>query len=185
MTQLTAVVLTVIGLVLLPGCRAATRVTEIPRVDLELEGGNRGYLVGGPPEADAGTVKPTRQMVQTDVEIPSFYRPRPSGSQAHLDELSPPETDPSDEARAYIPAAGESEQYDTYVVKRGDSLSSIAARRAIYGKASKWRRIFEANRDILSSPDKLRPGMALKIPRDMAHQPASETDDPSGMVFHK
>ena len=167
------------------GCRTATHVAEIPRVDLELEGGNRGYLVGKPPETEARSAQPTRQMVQTDVEIPSLYGPRRSGTSTNLDELSPPEIDTSDEQRAYMPATGEPEQYDTYVVKRGDSLSSIAAQRKIYGTASRWHRIFEANRDILSSPDQLRPGMALKIPRETAHQRATPPGEPSAMAFQK
>ena len=40
----------VVGVLVISGCRTATRVTEVPRVDLELSGGNRGYLVGTPPD---------------------------------------------------------------------------------------------------------------------------------------
>ena len=54
----------------------------------------------------------------------------------------------------------------TYVVQKGDSLWSIAAKREIYGSATKWRRIFEANRDLLKTQDQVRVGMTLKIPRD-------------------
>jgi nucleoid-associated protein YgaU len=50
----------------------------------------------------------------------------------------------------------------TYVVKSGDSLSKIAKRE--YGNANEWQRIFEANKDILSDPDKIYPGQTLKIP---------------------
>ena len=50
----------------------------------------------------------------------------------------------------------------TYVVKKGDSLSLIA--KHIYGKASEWRRIFEANRDQIEDPDLIQPGQTLKIP---------------------
>ena len=40
----------VLGIAGMSGCRTATKVTQVPRVDLELpEGGNRGYLVGTPP----------------------------------------------------------------------------------------------------------------------------------------
>ena len=44
----------------------------------------------------------------------------------------------------------------------GDNLSKIAKRE--YGDASKWKLIFEANRDILKDPDKIYPGQKLKIP---------------------
>ncbi len=49
-----------------------------------------------------------------------------------------------------------------YVVVSGDSLSKIAKRE--YGNANEWKRIFEANRDILNDPDKIFPGQKLKIP---------------------
>lgn len=49
-----------------------------------------------------------------------------------------------------------------YVVKSGDSLSKIA--QLEYGNANEWKRIYEANRDILKDPDKIFPGQKLKIP---------------------
>jgi len=49
-----------------------------------------------------------------------------------------------------------------YVVVAGDSLSKIAKRE--YGKANEWKRIYEANRDVLKDPDKIYPGQELKIP---------------------
>ena len=50
-----------------------------------------------------------------------------------------------------------------YTVKGGDSLSKIA--RYIYGDASAFQKIFDANRDILKTPDVIHPGQILKIPR--------------------
>ena len=50
----------------------------------------------------------------------------------------------------------------TYEVKRGDNLSRIAVR--VYGKGSAWRKILEANKDQLESPDDLKPGQTLLIP---------------------
>ncbi len=50
----------------------------------------------------------------------------------------------------------------TYVVVKGDSLSKIAKRE--YGDASKWRKIHEANKDLISDPDLIYPGQELKIP---------------------
>ncbi len=49
-----------------------------------------------------------------------------------------------------------------YEVVSDDSLSKIAKRE--YGNAGEWKRIFEANRDILKDPDKIYPGQKLKIP---------------------
>lgn len=50
----------------------------------------------------------------------------------------------------------------TYTVKSGDTLSKIAKEQ--YGDPAEYNRIFEANRNILSDPDKIQPGQELKIP---------------------
>jgi nucleoid-associated protein YgaU len=50
----------------------------------------------------------------------------------------------------------------TYTVKSGDTLSEIAKREL--GSANKYMEIFNANRDQLSDPDKIKPGQVLKIP---------------------
>lgn len=50
----------------------------------------------------------------------------------------------------------------THTVAKGDTLSHIA--REHYGKAGKWRAIFEANRDQIENPDKIFPGQVLRIP---------------------
>ena len=52
----------------------------------------------------------------------------------------------------------------TYTVVAGDNLSKIAKR--FYGNANQWKRIFEANRDILDNPDLIRPGQELIIPEE-------------------
>ena len=50
----------------------------------------------------------------------------------------------------------------TYVVVKGDSLSAIAKRQ--YGDAKEWRRIYDANRDIIKDPDLIYPGQTLQLP---------------------
>ncbi|MCA8902120.1 MAG: peptidoglycan-binding protein LysM [Hyphomonas sp.] len=49
-----------------------------------------------------------------------------------------------------------------YTVKKGDSLSKIA--KVYLGNAMKYPEIFEANRPMLSDPDKIYPGQVLRIP---------------------
>ena len=49
-----------------------------------------------------------------------------------------------------------------YEVVAGDSLSKIAKRE--YGNANEWRRIFDANQDVLKNPDLINPGQKLRIP---------------------
>ena len=50
----------------------------------------------------------------------------------------------------------------TYTVKSGDTLSKIAKEHL--GDANAYMKIFEANKDQLSDPDKIKPGQVLKIP---------------------
>ena len=50
----------------------------------------------------------------------------------------------------------------SYTVKSGDTLSAIAKQHL--GDANAYMKIFEANRDQLSDPDKIKPGQVLKIP---------------------
>lgn len=49
-----------------------------------------------------------------------------------------------------------------YTVESGDTLSKIA--KAYYGDPDAYRLIFEANRPMLSDPDKIYPGQVLRIP---------------------
>ena len=55
----------------------------------------------------------------------------------------------------------------TYTVKAGDTLSKIA--KAHLGDANAYMDIFNANKDQLSDPDKIKPGQVLKIPAATRH----------------
>jgi len=50
-----------------------------------------------------------------------------------------------------------------YEVVSGDTLSKIA--KSFYGDAGLYKKIFEANRDQLDDPDKIKVGQILKIPQ--------------------
>ena len=50
-----------------------------------------------------------------------------------------------------------------YTVKSGDTLSAIA--KSQYGDANAYNKIFEANKPMLSHPDKIYPGQTLIIPK--------------------
>lgn len=51
-----------------------------------------------------------------------------------------------------------------YQVESGDSLSKIAKQH--YGDPMKYNKIFEANKPMLSDPDKIYPGQMLRIPHE-------------------
>ena len=72
-------------------------------------------------------------------------------------------TDNKPKAVPTAPKAAPSNPYaQYYVVKKGDSLSKIAEE--VYGDKMLYPKIFEANRDTLSDPNKIKPGQKLLIP---------------------
>jgi nucleoid-associated protein YgaU len=51
-----------------------------------------------------------------------------------------------------------------HTVEKGDTLWAISAK--MLGNGSRYNEIFEANRPMLSHPDKIYPGQTLRIPQD-------------------
>ena len=51
-----------------------------------------------------------------------------------------------------------------YTVKAGDTLWKIAEENYGHGKGGKYDVIFEANKPMLSNPDKIYPGQVLRVP---------------------
>ena len=86
------------------------------------------------------------------------YKPRPDFSNVQSGGSS---TAPS---RSGATNAGTQKGTRTYVVVKGDSLSKIAQR--FYGDPQDWRRIYEANRDLIQNPDLIHPGQELRIPEE-------------------
>ena len=60
------------------------------------------------------------------------------------------------------PNAPKQAEAQTYTVKSGDTLSKIAKEHL--GDANAYMKIFDANKDQLSDPDKIKPGQVLKMP---------------------
>ena len=68
-------------------------------------------------------------------------------------------------ARSAAPApaaASASHTNETYTVQSGDTLSAIAKK--LLGNANAYMDIFNANKDQLSDPDKIKPGQVLRLP---------------------
>lgn len=181
--------------VLFSGCVVTTRtqVVEMDRVDQELSAGaNRGYLAGTVPQQERGPRKMTRQIIRTDVELPTLTELQKSptkdeqisGNQGYLmrqsgqpeawimeSEFSSPLSEPvseSGEMDFTEQAVEELEPatFEEYIVQKGDTLQSIAAKPNVYGKASRWVKLYEANKDVLKNPNKIYPGMKIKIPSE-------------------
>lgn len=73
-----------------------------------------------------------------------------------------PNAKPATAAAGASAGGGRQNPEQTYTVMAGDSLSAISKK--FYGDANQYMKIFEANRDVLSDPDRTRPGQKLRIP---------------------
>ncbi len=69
---------------------------------------------------------------------------------------------PAAAAAAAAAGASSTPAARTYTVQPGDNLSKIS--KQFYGDANKYMKIFEANKDKLTDPDKVKAGMDLLIP---------------------
>ncbi|MBT8068037.1 MAG: peptidoglycan-binding protein LysM [Gammaproteobacteria bacterium] len=71
----------------------------------------------------------------------------------------------ADDLKAPPPPPEEPEEKaEFYEIVSGDTLGGIAKK--YYGSAGKYMKIFEANRDIISDPNKIYPGQKIRIPLD-------------------
>ena len=76
----------------------------------------------------------------------------------------PPQSPAAAKAAPVSPAkpAAAAPTSSTYTVKAGDTLSKIA--KDHLGSAGAYMKIYNANKDLLTDPDKIKPGQVLKIP---------------------
>jgi len=73
----------------------------------------------------------------------------------------------SEEPKAEVPsnqdAPAQEGEYREYTLRRGDSLSIVAAREL--GNGARWTEIYQLNRDVIGpNPDGVRDGMKIKLP---------------------
>ncbi len=53
--------------------------------------------------------------------------------------------------------------YTEYKVEKNDTLQKISQK--FYGTTKKWMKLYNENKDVLSSPDKIYPGLVIKVPQ--------------------
>jgi len=180
-----AVVGLVFGVSLLSGCVVRSYKVVKDRVDQDLSAGNRGFLKGD--AAEPADRKPTRTTRVIEVE---FYSPVKVDKEPVAgfrdSSVDTPTQDQEWGNRGYISGtpvdqgeelstrkkAKRSRQTETpaeagmqaYVVQKGDTLQKISAK--FYGTTKRWKKIYDANADVLKGPDKIYPGQTINIPTE-------------------
>lgn len=153
----------------LSGCFARTYQLTRDRVDQDLTGGNRGYLLGGPSSEEPQDRKMTRttQVVEIELAIPKFKK---LSDEEPIEDVSTQPTgavsfERSQES-AYISSVPQKTDsvgsFEKYTVKKNDTLQKIS--KNFYGTTKRWHKIYEFNKDVLKKPNSIRPGQVLKIP---------------------
>lgn len=157
---------------LLSGCVVRTYEVTKDRIDQDLGAGNRGYLKGELPVTEEAKDRKSTRTIQT-VEV-EFYSPirfekgpkaaSPEREVLHMEPLGRTEDREVWGNRGFISQSITPEAVSTekYTVQKNDTLQKIAQK--FYGSSKKWSRIYEANRDILTGPDKIYPGQVINIP---------------------
>jgi nucleoid-associated protein YgaU len=147
----------------LAGCSVNTKMVTRERVDQDLSdsSGNRGYLTGTAPSA--GERKTTREYLEVQVEVPSVEKESRVRSTTNETAVTNYETSSSYEPVVEEIEVAAEEEFTDYKVQKNDTLQKISMK--FYGTTKKWKNLFNANKDILKSPDRLRPGMTIGYPR--------------------
>ncbi len=117
-------------------------------------GSSGGSSSGGSSSTSRPTPTPTPTPAPTPTPTPT---PAPTPTPVPTPTPTPvPEPEPE-------PVVSKDIQYaKTYTVKAGDTLRTIAKK--YYGKASKWKKVYNANKDKLPSSKKLTAGTKLTVP---------------------
>ena len=105
---------------------------------------------------DAGLFRPCRKPM---AETPDLFPVKPSASPRAALTSKRPQTPPHKPTTRTTETVRKNR---TYTVQKGDMLERIARREL--GDGRRANEIFEMNRDQLSSPDDIQPGMVLELP---------------------
>ena len=155
---------------ILSGCVVRTYPVVKERVNQELTG-NRGYIQGQPPAVEEQPRKKTRtiQVVEIEFHSPIRFEMMKQAPEAKAQPEAAPAaegTSVTEGNRGYITQAPSLQvaapQMQKYTVQKGDTLQKISKR--FYNTTRRWMKIYDANKDVLSGPDKVYPGMTLNIP---------------------
>lgn len=156
--------LLVLSTFVLSGCVVRTYQATKDRVDQDLTGGNRGYLMANAPQYNDQARKSTRttQVVEIELHPPFKFEKSKKGAAPVQEQAVYEESMDTGFAESVEPEM-EAVGSEQYTVQKNDTLQKISQK--FYGTTKKWMKIFEANKETLKSPDKIRPGQTINIPK--------------------
>lgn len=167
------------------GITTRAYITDKERVDQAMEGGNFGYLAGTPQAEDRTNVKKTRKVYVVEVTKapPEVSDDIAATTESMTSDTSPvEESAPAEEPRGRkielpsfdedsprsAPAAAADDENapagggQAYTVEKDDTLQKISKK--FYGTYSKWPQIYEANKNVIKNPNRIKQGVTLQIP---------------------
>lgn len=165
------------------------------RVDQDMEAGNAGYISGAPQPDDRSEIRKTRKIYVVEVSKDDAQDPladiEPALDEGYEDgyQGAPPVRDESsyeadnliNVSRGLAPKykdayevegrdGAQGQMQDTsgsvvnYTIEKDDTLQKISKK--FYNTYSKWNKIYEYNKGVIDNPDRIKPGIVIKIPME-------------------
>ena len=122
--------------------------------------GGDGHVPVPVQHPDQRRVEPADPVIEEPLR---FAPPEPEHEEVTQDIPEPTNREETTGRIEAPPANQKTGSFTEYVVQPGDTLSEIAQQQL--GSQARYKEIFEANRDTMASPDQLRVGKAIRIPR--------------------
>ncbi len=177
-----------LGIFFISGCLIRTYTVYKPRVNTEVSG-NRGYIVGKPKEGEEpkknkpslGKMRPVTVFeIELGAHAPESITGKPAAvsspgekensaltKEASTGTIEEEINKPQEEPVEVIPVSSIEEKpklkYKYYTVRKNDTLQKISSK--FYGTTRKWKLIYEENKSIIKNPDRVYPGIRIKIPQ--------------------
>ncbi|MCK5014080.1 MAG: LysM peptidoglycan-binding domain-containing protein [Candidatus Omnitrophica bacterium] len=164
------------------------------RVDQNMEEGNAGFLSGTPQPEDRSGIRKTRKTYVVEVSKEAVEETEEvviESGDALMEESAYDEEDVSYDLKdedydsagfaatednlgvSYEEANISEDMGETvkpassfveYTVQKDDTMQKISKK--FYDSYSKWPKIYEVNKDVISNPDRIKPGIVLQIPTE-------------------
>jgi nucleoid-associated protein YgaU len=162
-----------LSVLFISSCAMRTYVQDKGRVDQDMVG-NGGCVQGACPQVDRSALPQKRRTyvleIVTGPKKIEAAKPKSEPMAIEAEEASIPAHETnfaktktlSEETMADEVVATEVTYVD-YKIEEGDTLQKISKK--FYDTYRRWNEIYEANKDVLPTPDRIKPGKVIRIPQ--------------------